>query len=114
MENELKDYGLHIEHSQADDREPIDFEIRNSQDELFATVWGSNPWSDVQIDCDHDIAEFDDDETVGECVLCGGTCDWHYEYDGEGHKRKVAHEWYHPKKIGGIVGRYLKELQERW
>ena len=114
MEQELAEYDLHVEWSEDPDREPIDFEIRDKRGELYATVWGSEPWYDVQIDCDHDIVEYDDDETVGECVICGATCDWHYEVDGDGNKVRVPHEWYHPKKIGGIVGRYLKELQERW
>ena len=114
MENELKEYGLHTEQSEDQDREPIEFEIRDNHDELYATVWGSEPSYDVQIDCNHDIVEYDDDETQGECVLCGATCDWHYENDGEGHKERTPHEWYHPKKIGGIVGKYLKKLQERW
>lgn len=112
---ELKDYGLHVEHSEARDREPIDFEIRGDKtDELYATVWGSEPWYDVQIDCDHSIAEYEDDETQGECVLCGALCDWHYAEDDEGHKVRVPHEWYSAKKIGGIVGKYLKKLQEEW
>lgn len=114
MEEELKEYGLHVEYSEADDREPIDFEIRDSHDELYATVWGSEPSYDVQIDCDHDFVEYDDDETQGECPICGATCDWHYEEDDEGNKIRVPHEWYHPKKIGGIVGKELKRLQERW
>lgn len=119
MEKELKEYGLHIEHSEADDREPIDFEIRSDRtNELYATVWGSEPWNDVQVDCDHDYVEYDDDETVGECVLCGATCDWHYEgyADGFGevYKQRVPHDWHTPEKIGGIIGRYIKELQKRW
>lgn len=120
MEEELKKYGLHAEYSEAEDREAIDFEIRDSHDELYATVWGSEPSYDVQIDCNHDIAEYDDDETQGECVLCGATCDWHYEED-DGNvedycwkgKTPCIDEWYSPKKIGGIIGKYLKELQER-
>lgn len=114
MEEALKEYGLHAEYSEADDREPIDFEIRNNQGELYATVWGSEPFNDVQIDCEHDLAEFDDDETVGECALCGATCDWHYENNGEGHSVKVPHAWHTPEKIGGIVGKELKRLQENW
>lgn len=114
MKDELKEYGLHVEHSQESEKEAIDFEIRDDHDELYVTVWGNHPIDDVQIDCNHDIVEYDDDETVGECVLCGATCDWHKEDNGEGHQERVPHEWYHPKKIGGIVGKYLKELQERW
>ena len=77
MNEELKQYGLHVEYSEADDREPIDFEIRDSRGELYATVWGSHPTDDVQIDCEHDIVEYEDDETQGECPICGAVCDWH-------------------------------------
>lgn len=114
MEEALKEYDLHVEYNGADDREPIDFEIRNDRGELYATVWGSHPTDDVQIDCDHDYVEYGDDETVGECVLCGATCDWHYEVDDEGHKYSVPHDWHTPEKIGGIVGRYLQELEKKW
>lgn len=114
MEEELKEYGLHVEYNEADDREPIDFEIRDDHGELYATVWGSNPRDDVQIDCEHDIVEYEDDETQGECVICGAVCDWHYEDDGEGHQERVPHEWYTPKKIYGVVGRELERLQDRW
>ena len=114
MEDELKEYDLHVEYSEAEDREPIDFEIRDRYGELYATVWGSEPYKDVQIDCSHDFVEYDDDETVGECPICGATCYWHYEDDGEGHQERVPHEWFTPEEIGGIVGRELKRLQERW
>lgn len=114
MNEELKQYGLHVEHSEADDREPIDFEIRDDHGELYATVWGSHPIDDVQIDCDHDIVEYEDDETQGECAICGAVCDWHYEDDGDGHEVRVPHDWHMPKKIYGIVGRELERLQERW
>lgn len=114
MENELKEYDLHAEYSEADDREPIDFEIRDDRGELYATVWGSHPKDDVQIDCNHDFVEYDDDETVGECPICGATCYWHREDDGEGHQERVPHEWFEPEKIGGIVGKYLQELEKKW
>lgn len=117
MENELKEYDLHVEYSEADDREAIDFEIRDNHGELYATVWGSHPKDDVQIDCTHDFVEYDDDETVGECPICGATCDWHYESsadDGYVIQERVSHDWHTPEKIGGVVGRELKRLQERW
>lgn len=114
MNEELKQYGLHVEYSEADDREPIDFEIRDSRGELYATVWGSSPRDDVQIDCEHDIVEYEDDETQGECAICGAVCDWHYEDDGDGNSVRVPHDWHMPKKIYGIVGRELERLQERW
>lgn len=117
MEEKLKEFDLRVEHSQDQEREPIDFEIRDDQDILWATVWGSEPSYDVQIDCDHPAVEYDDDETVGECPICGATCDWHYQTsvdDGYTIKERMPHEWYYPKKIGGIVGEYLKKLQEKW
>lgn len=117
MEDKLKEYDLHIEHSEAEGREPIDFEIRDEHDELWATVWGNDPWNDVQIDCNHPAVEFDDDETVGECPICGATCTWHYEEygdDGYAAKDAVVDQWEQPKKIGGIVGKYLEEEQKRW
>lgn len=114
MNEELKEYDLHVEYSEADDREPIDFEIRDDHGELYATVWGSHPTDDVQIDCEHDIVEYKDDEKQGECPICGAVCDWHYEDDGEGHQERAPHEWFEPVGIDGIVGRELKRLQERW
>ena len=114
MEEALKEYDLHVEQSDADDREAIDFEIRDNRGELYATVWGSHPTDDVQIDCTHDFVEYDDDETVGECPICGATCDWHYEDDGEGHQLRTPHDWSNDEKIGGIVGKYLQELQKKW
>ena len=118
MEEELKYYGAHVEHSEAEDRELIDFEIRDDKtDELIATVWGSEPFNDVQIDCNHDIYAIDDDDLQGECLICGASCDWHYQTsadDGYVIKERIPHEWYFPKKIGGLVGEYLKELKEKW
>lgn len=118
MEEELKDYGLKVYWSEADDREPIDFSISDGEDNV-CWVWGSEPWKDVQIECDHPYGcvEYDDDETVGECALCGATCDWHYETnlgDDMLVKERIPHDWHMPDKIGGIVGRYLKRLQEKW
>lgn len=117
MDDALSEYDLHVEHSQADDREPVDFEIRDKQDNLCATVWGSEPWNDIQIDCEHPVVEFDDDETVGECPICGATCNWHWHIsadDGYETKDRVPDGWEKPNKIGGIVGKYLEELRSRW
>lgn len=116
MEDKLKEYELHVEHSEDGHREPIDFEIRDGDDELYATVWGSNPFNDVQIDCEH-IAIFDDDEHVGECPICGATCTWHWVEsadDGYTIKEQVPDQWEQPKEIGGIVGEYIRELKKRW
>lgn len=116
MEDKLKEYGLHVEHSEAQDREPIDFEIRDANDTLCATVWGSEPWNDVQVDCEHpyQCIDFGDGEEQGECLLCGATCDYHYTLEEDGHQVPEPHEWYAAKQIGGIIGGYLKDLQRRW
>ena len=117
MEEELKVYGLHVEHIENSE-EPIDFEIRDKQGDLCATIWGSEPWNDVQIECEHPAIEFEDDETQGECAICGATCTWHEVEipDGDGYTSfdRIPDDWATPKKIGGIVGKYLKKLQERW
>lgn len=114
MEEALKEYDLHVEYSEAEDKKPIDFEIRDNHGELYATVWGSEPFYDVQIDCDHPAVEYDDDETVGECPICGATCDWHKEDNGEGYQERVPHEWYAQRKPGGLIGKYIRQLQEKW
>lgn len=117
MEEKLKEYSLHVEWSEAKDREPIDFEIRDEHDELWATVWGSEPFNDVQIDCNHPAVEFDDDEHVGECPICGAWATWHWQVsadDGYEIKEKVVDQYDKPEKIGGIVGEYLEELRQRW
>ena len=116
MKDELKEYDLHVELGNDPD-EPIDFEIRDDRDNLCATIWGSNPSTDVQIDCEHLVVEFDDDETVGECPICGATCTWHWHVsadDGYETKDRVPDNWETPKEIGGLVGKYLKELASRW
>ena len=124
MEEELKKYGLQIEWNISDDpdKEPIDFSIEDKHDNI-AWVWGSEPFNDVQCECNHpyECTEFGDEDKQGECLLCGATCDWHYEddsgnvedYHWEG-QTPCIDEWYKPKKIGGIIGKYLKELQARW
>lgn len=122
MEEELKEYGFNVRWSDDPDREPIDFSIEDGEDNI-AWVWGSNPFSDVQIECNHpsECVIFDDDEPVGECAICGATCDCHYEAD-EGNvedyywsgRTLVPHEWYPPKKIGGIVGKYLEQLRKEF
>jgi hypothetical protein len=132
MQRELKQYGLRvhwINRSQDDDDyEPIDFTIHDKADNV-AWVWGSNPWNDVQIECDHPemCVEWGDDDEQGECKICGAKCDWHWENEvvDEGHNddgscyirtgmvRKI-HDWHMPKTIGGIVGEYMTYLQGKW
>ena len=72
MEDRLKEYDMRIEHSEAEDREPIDFDIRDiDTDERCATVWGSNPFEDIQVDCEHPEQaidyHYDEDHHQGRC-----------------------------------------------
>lgn len=128
MEEELGKYGLRIRWSDSPEREPIDFSIENDEDNVV-WVWGSEPFSDVQIECNHpeECVQFGDDDEQGECAICGAKCDWQWTDDvvDEGHDEDGAYfahvgevrqitEWYYPKKFGGIVGKYLKHLQEKW
>ena len=136
MEEELKKYGLRIHwrtneghnSDDPDDYEPIDFSIDDGTDNV-AWVWGSEPFNDVQIECNHpeECIEWDDDETCGECKLCGAQCTWGWvdeiveegrDEDGAyyartGKERKIG-EWYTGNMYKGLIGKYLKELQKRW
>lgn len=117
---ELKDMGLSVRESDNPDREKIDFSIEDGQDNV-AWVWGSGePVSvdgkydlDYEVECDHAVVEYDDDETVGECLVCGATCDWHWECYvdcGYTQKSQVPHHWnaYHEGN-GGIIKKYIEE-----
>lgn len=87
----------------------IDFEVRDAEsDSLLATVWGDS-LDDLQVDCEHTDIEYDDDETVGECLICGDTCNWHTQIevvDGYTTKERVPHEWL-GEKLGGFIKEYL-------
>ena len=110
----LKSLGLHIDYNNDADREPIDFTIRDGRNDVIASVWGSNPFNDVDIDCEHGFVEYGDDiDEQGECPICGAVCDWHYETDGV-IRYRVSHEWYKPEQIGGIVGKYIEDLKKTW
>ena len=123
MEDKLKQYDLKIRQSDNPDREPIDFSIEDNNDNV-CWVWGSHPVDDVQVECDHpeQCIDYGDDDEQGECVLCGAKCDWHWEKDVIDNypdsireiQVRVPHEWYHPRKIGGLVKECLDELKERW
>ena len=104
----LKDMGLTYRESDVPDRMKVDFAIEDGNDNV-CWCWGKSA-DDLEVECDHPVVEYDDDETVGECVLCGDTCDWHYEtnYD-DGYKAsdRVPHAWHRAEKLGGILGRYF-------
>lgn len=94
------------------DTYPIDFEVRtHSTDTLLATVWGEEK-DQTEVDCSHpeEYVEYDD-ETLGECLLCGDHCDWHWQADYDectktNFKYREPHHW-HGDKLGGIIKDYL-------
>lgn len=134
MKEELKKLGLTMSHREhhgnsddPDDYEPIDFTIDDGKDTV-AQVWGSHPSNDVCIECDHpsEALDWGDDDECGECLLCGDQCMWHWEegteYEGtddDGNVMsskwgdRVIDEWHHTDNKG-LIGKYLKELQDRW
>lgn len=114
MENELAEYDLHVVHSDAEDRMKIDFKIYDDHDTFCAEVFGDKP-DDVEVVCEHPAVEFDDDETVGECPICGAWATWHWETsadDGIVIEDRIVDSWEQQKEVGGIVGRYLKGLSK--
>ena len=131
----LKEFGLRVYHKEyqpkTDDpdeyTEPIDFSIDDGTDNV-AWVWGSEPWHDVEIECNHpeECIEWGDDDECGECLLCGDQCTWRWveetEYDGTDDNGNIEYsksgyrdiaEWHHTDSKG-IIGEYLKELQKVW
>lgn len=118
MKEELDKLGLTEYQSESEDREPIDFSIADGEDNV-AWVWGSEPWHDVQVECNHpdNCIDWGDDDECGECLLCGSQCTWHWEEsadDGYTVKERVIDRWEEPNVIGGIIGRYLDELKGKW
>lgn len=114
MVEELKDYGLQLREGDSPDREPVDFSVEDDDGDSVATVWGNKP-EDVDWECHHpyDLIEFGDDrDEQGECLLCGSYCDYHYSPDCEGNKVPEPHGWYPRRNIGGLIGKYLKELEQ--
>lgn len=117
MEEALKEYYLYAVENNSKDREPIDFVIRDKE-KVWTEVRGDKPSTsrnDVEVECEHPAVEFDDDEHVGECPICGAWAYWHWEEsadDGYTIKDKVVDTWEYPDEIGGIVGEHLKELEK--
>ena len=133
---ELKKYGLKVYHKEyrptTDDPddydvEPIDFSIDDGTDNV-AWAWGSEPFHDFEVECNHptECIEWGDDDECGECLLCGDQCFWHWEegeeYEGvddDGYVMsskwgdRVIDEWHHTGNKG-LIGKYLKHLQETW
>lgn len=107
--DKLKDMGYTLYESEAPDRQLVDFDVSDGEDNV-AWVWGDR-LDDVDWECSHPEVEYVDDETQGECVLCGSWCDFRYEEDDQGNKVPEPHEWYPRRSPGGLIGEYLKELE---
>lgn len=127
FEEELKKLDLVKFESESEDREPIDFSISNSEDNV-CWVYGSEPWHDVCVECNHPYEAIDwgDDDECGECLLCGDQCTWTWvkdeEYEGDDEygypissKSEYRHinEW-HSTENKGLIGKYLKKLGENF
>lgn len=111
IDEKLADFGLKIRYNDAKDREPIDLSIEDGEDNV-AWVWGSEPFHDIEWECNHpnECIEYEDDETQGECLLCGSWCDWHEEVsadDGYTIKERIPHTWYPRQTAGGIIGEII-------
>lgn len=113
MEEKLEEYGLNIRWSDNPNRELIDFSIEDARDNI-AWVWGKT-FDDVEVECNHpyECIDFGDGEEMGECLLCGATCDYYYEEDDEGNHIPEPSDWYRPRSVEGFIGEYLKELKEK-
>lgn len=110
----LKELGLTYRESDNPERMNIDFTIEDGEDNV-AWVWGDSS-DDIDYECSHPSVEYEDDEHVGVCELCGATCDWHYEDDcgnvGSYYwngKEKVPHDWHYGKGVGGIIKQIIEE-----
>lgn len=111
----LEELELKLHHSDAEDALPIDFSIEDTEDNV-CWVWGMTPDS-VEFECDHPdhCIEYDDDETVGECLICGATCEWHRETssdDGYAINERVPHHWEKSTNPGGIIKKILNEMEK--
>lgn len=110
--DELKDMGYMLIESDDLNRQKYDFSISDGEDNV-AWCWGDD--HDLDYECNHPegCIEYDDDETQGECLLCGQYCDWHKENNGEDYIERVPHEWYPRHNVGGIMKKILNEMKER-
>lgn len=133
---ELAKLGLKKYESEDKDREPIDFSISNSEDNVawvygtYQTIAVDNKLYgyDVSIECDHpdEAIDWGDDDECGECLLCGAQCSWHWEegeeYEGTDddgyvvsskYGSRVIDEW-HDTDNKGLIGKYLDQLREEF
>lgn len=109
--DELKDMGYTLIESDSPNRQKYDFSMSDREDNV-AWVWGDD--HDLDYECNHpdDCIEYDDDETVGECLLCGSHCSWHREEsadDGYTISERVPHEWCLRSEVGGLIKKIIEE-----
>ena len=113
----LKQLGLHIDYNNDADREPIDFTIRDGRNDIVASVWGSNPWNDIDWESEHDdmYVEYGDDDEQGEDIISGDMCDWHWVTDTDGIVRwRETNEWHKHKEPGGLIKEIIDDIKERF
>ena len=111
--DELKDMGYTLFESEAPDRQKYDFSISDGEDNV-AWIWGDD--HDLDYECNHpsECIDYYDDETVGECILCGSHCMWHKEaVDNEGHIGREPHEWYPRRDVGGVLKKLVDEQRAK-
>lgn len=111
---------FHIEYPKDKNRtEPIQFTVNDNDGEVIAEVWGSEPWKDIQVECNHPegYIEYGDENECGECPVCGSQCYWHYQEsadDGYTIQERIVDEWLPVEEYGGMIGRYLNNLRKEF
>lgn len=133
-DDKLKEYGVKVYrkpyHPTTDDpdeySEPIDVVFSIDRQEV-ASIVGSEPWNDYEVECSHpeECIEYDD-EAYGRCVLCGEECTWHWEHDVVNEGRDAYGDYqveggdvrevdgWHLSGETGVIGEYIKHLQDTW
>lgn len=111
-----------VRESDNPDRQNIDFAITDIEDNV-AWVWG-DMLDSIEWECNHpdECIEYGDDDERGECLLCGATCDWHYEnevvsegHGEDGHYTCITddvphpHDWHSPRVLSGMLKEYVEE-----
>lgn len=111
IEKELDQYDLRLRESDNPERLPIDFSIEDDDDNI-CWVWGKDI-DDVEVECNHpyQCIDWDDDDTCGECELCGAQCEWHWVAGEGNYKDREPHAWHMPNEASGLISKYLKSLR---
>lgn len=130
INEKLREYGLTIFESEADDREVVDFSVYSDElEDNVAWAWGEiiatdnkEYIPDYEVECSHQV-EWGDDDEMGYCVVCGQACRWHWEKDvvDEGHDEdgnytcktgevRVIDQW--EGGDGGVIKQYVERCYE--